>query len=119
MSELFKKQTIFTKLLTELIVFAYSKGYQITLGEAWRPDITAQAYAKQGKGIKNSLHSKRLAIDLNLFKDGKYLDKSEDHRFLGEFWESLGKKNKIDACWGGRFKRPDGNHYSIAHEGVK
>jgi len=48
--------------------------------------------------------TKRLAIDLNLFKDGEYLTDTEDHRFLGEFWESLG------GTWGGRWD--DGNHYS-------
>ena len=49
------------------------------------------------------MHRSRLAIDLNLFRDGKYLTSSEDHRVLGEWWESVG------GMWGGS---EDGNHYS-------
>ena len=66
-----------------------------------------------GKGSFRSLHPDRLAVDLNLFKDGVWLTKTEDHRVLGEFWESLG----ADHRWGGRFG--DGNHYSIEHQGRK
>jgi len=63
-------------------------------------------YEQAGKGIKESLHCKRLAVDLNLFSpDGDYLSDTESHRVFGEFWESLDPKNK----WGGRFS--DGNHY--------
>jgi hypothetical protein len=47
----------------------------------------------------------RLAIDINLFKDGVYLESTEHHRQLGEWWEAQG------GTWGGRFKQPDGNHY--------
>jgi hypothetical protein len=51
---------------------------------------------------------------LNLFKDGKYCVNTEDHRELGEFWESL-----HEGCrWGGRFREVDGNHYSFEHTGV-
>jgi hypothetical protein len=50
-------------------------------------------------------------LDLNLFKDGKYLALTEDHKPLGEWWESQG------GAWGGRFN--DGNHYSLEHEGIK
>lgn len=108
-----KKQKLFTHLVAKLIEFVYSQGYELTFGEAWRPPETAAIYAKQGKGIKNSLHTKRLAIDLNLFKGDVYLTKSEDYKPLGEFWEGLDPLCR----WGGRFK--DGNHFSIEHEGVK
>lgn len=110
-----EKQKLFTCLVAKLIEFAYAQGYSLTFGEAWRPPETAAIYAKQGKGIKNSLHTKRLAVDFNLFKGDVYLTKSEDYRFLGEFWESLDPLCR----WGGFFSRPDGNHFSIEHEGVK
>lgn len=87
-------QREFSRNLGLLIIFAYVKGYQITLGDA---------RAKTGHKNK-SFHYKGLAIDLNLFKNGKYLRKTGDHIELGEFWESLG------GTWGGRFN--DGNHYS-------
>ncbi len=86
------------------------QGYEVTLGEAHRPEWVAAEYAKQGKGSTKSLHIYRLAIDLMLFKDGKYLDKTEDHEPVGVYWKSLHPDNR----WGGDIKRlPDGNHYSM------
>jgi len=95
-------QNEFTKNLGLLIHFAYSKGYALSVGDAW---------AKDGHK-NNSLHYIRCAMDLNLFKDGKYLDKSEDHAELGKFWESL----HPDCRWGGNFSTSDGNHYEISHK---
>lgn len=106
-----EKQRLFTKMVGALIKWANDHGYELTFGEAWRTPEMAKLYAQQGKGIANSLHVDRLAVDFNLFKDGKYLDKTEDHRPLGEYWESIG------GSWGGRFK--DGNHYSLEHDGRK
>jgi hypothetical protein len=74
--------------------------------------------AKKGSGIKNSLHLDKLAIDLNLFINGVYKTDSKDHKPLGDYWKSLSTKD-YQCCWGGDFKKPDGNHYSIEHEGIK
>jgi hypothetical protein len=93
------KQSRFARLVGLLIIRADELGYELTFGDA---------YATSGHMV-GSLHYSRLAIDLNLFRDGKYLIKDEDHRELGEYWESLG------GSWGGRFG--DGNHYSLEHEG--
>lgn len=111
--KLSEKQQLFTKLVAQLILKAYDLGYRITLGEAYRPPETAKQYAVEGRGISNSLHTVRLALDLNLFRNGSYLTKTEDYLELGEYWESLG------GSWGGRFSKPDGNHFSLAHDGVR
>lgn len=108
---LLEKQHKFTNMVAQLILRIYNRGYQASLGEAWRSASEAQRLQRLGKGIGKSLHTQRLAIDLNLFKDGQYLDSSEDHKEFGEFWESIG------GSWGGRFG--DGNHYSLEHEGRK
>lgn len=118
MTTIFEKQTKFAELSAKLILKAFELGYEVTLGEAWRPDVVAQAYATDGRGIKNSLHRLRLAIDINLFHGGKHLNKSEEYRILGEWWEAQSTKDSlILCCWGGRFG--DGNHFSIEHGGVK
>lgn len=106
-----EKQRKFALMVGQLLIKAYDLGYEVTFGEAWRSQQEAERLAKAGLGIKNSLHCLRLAIDLNLFKSGKLLTKSEDHEMLGRWWESIG------GSWGGRFG--DGNHYSLAHEGRK
>ena len=95
MTTLLRKQIKFSQMVGLLLTYAYSIGYQITLGDAW---------AKTGH-MNNSKHYSRRAIDLNLFKDGVYLTTTEDHRELGEYWEHIG------GIWGGRFN--DGNHYEI------
>ena len=100
-------QFTFARNVSRLIEYIFACGYTCTLGEALRTQEMADLYAAQGKGIKNSLHLKKLAIDLNLFKDGIYLPDTESHRPFGEWWEQLHPDNR----WGGRFK--DGNHYSM------
>jgi len=111
MGELFEKQVRFTSLVAHLIRKAHELGYQITLGEVYRHPDWAKEMARRGIGIANSLHCKKLAVDINLFKDGTYLEQTEDYRPLGEYWESLG------GTWGGRFG--DGCHFSIQFEGVR
>jgi len=94
-----QKQSVFIRKVSLLIGFAYEKGYELSFGDA---------RARSGHK-NNSLHYVSLAVDLNLFKDGRYLKETEDHKELGEFWESIG------GSWGGRFN--DGNHYSLEHDG--
>ena len=108
-----EKQRLFTRHVGDLIRQAFAMGYEAVLAEAERPAATAEFYARQGKGIKNSLHTKRLAVDLLLFKDGIYLTRSSDYMPLGEWWEG---QHDL-ARWGGRFG--DGNHFSFTHGGVR
>jgi hypothetical protein len=108
-------QSKFVEDVHFLIGFAYNKGYELTFGEAYRTPEQAALNAAAGIGIKNSLHTVRLAIDFNVFKDDVWLKKSEDLRELGIYWKSLNPKN----AWGGDFKNPDGNHFSQSRNGVK
>lgn len=108
------KQRKFTLAVAHLIQYAYSQGYELTFGDAYRDErVFGKMGERKGYGKPNSTHKLRLAVDFNLFKDGKYLDKTEDHKFLGEYWESIG------GTWGGRFEDRDGNHYSFEHNGFK
>jgi len=115
MPTLLELQDTFAGLVSQLIAHARTAGYKVTLGEAWRSDETARLMEWEGKGISNSLHRKRLAQDLNLFKDDVYLTDSKSYEPLGIFWEGLHPQ----ARWGGRFTKPDGNHFSIEYEGVR
>jgi len=94
------KQSKFLWMLAELIDFIALNGYEATLGVGYVPP-----YSKVRKIW--SLHCKRLAVDINLFHAGEYLTTTKAHRKFGIYWESLG------GSWGGRFKRRDGNHYSL------
>lgn len=118
---LIELQNKFALMTAQLINKANELGYQVSLGEAYRTPEQAALNAKNGKGIKKSLHTDRLAIDINLFKNGQYLALADDHRPLGEWWESL----DVNCRWGGNFKdsqgnpKPDGNHYSMTPDGKR
>lgn len=113
MSEtLSQKQRRFARMVPRLIDKAHELGFEVTLGDAFRDARLHGAMGvKLGYGHRNSAHKVRLAIDLNLFRDGEFLEQTSDHQTLGEWWESQG------GSWGGRFN--DGNHYSLEHNGVK
>lgn len=113
---LLDKQVAFAINQAHLVLALAQKGYSVTLGEAYRTEEQAKLNAAAGVGIANSLHNLRLAIDLNLFQGATYLTRSEDYRVAGEIWKSLNTDNR----WGGDFKTlPDGNHFSMTHEGVE
>lgn len=108
------KQRLFASMVPRLIDKAIELGYEVTLGDAFRdPRSHGKIGEKGAYGNRFSCHKLRLAIDLNLFLNGKYCTDTESHRELGEWWEAQAD----DCCWGGRFN--DGNHYSMTHEGVK
>ena len=99
-----EKQRIFTHNVALLICHAYALGYQLSFGNTTAPTSLA-----------TSLHPKRLAIDLNLFKKDsagrwRYQTKVEPWRELGEFWERLHPMN----VWGGRWESGDANHLEMS-----
>ena len=109
---LLQAQFKFSKMVARLLLKAEALGYNVSLGDAYRD---ARVFGKMGErigyGESRSAHKQRLAIDLNLFKDGVYLQGTEAHKELGVWWESQG------GSWGGRFN--DGNHYSLEFGGIK
>ena len=65
--------------------------------------------------IVNGILSKRLAMDLNVFKDGTWLQLVSDLYPIGQMW-----KDMHPLCrWGGDFTRPDSDHYSLTWGGVQ
>lgn len=111
-----EKQHLFLKLVARLILWVDEQPeYQLTGGELYRSPKEAQENAAKGIGISNSNHSKRLAIDLNLFINGQYVTASADYKRLGDYWKALHPLCR----WGGDFAKPDGNHFSLEHEGIR
>lgn len=99
------RQTEFASKVPALIAKAFELGYEVTLGDAYRdPRVHGNFGERKAYGEAKSFHKLRLAIDLNLFKDGKFITDETGHKQIGEWWESIG------GTWGGRFHDP--NHYS-------
>ncbi len=104
----------FTYALTKLVSQAKDMGYELAFAEGMDRVTEKDPTTDHMKG---SLHEIGLAMDIDLYKGGKYLAKTEDHTSLGEWWEGFGRSMGWPLAWGGRFK--DGNHYAWAWEGKK
>jgi hypothetical protein len=103
-----EKRCLFSRLFAQLILRAWTMGYQAAIDQVRRSKEEATRL-----GFSRSLHVKGLAGDLLLYRDGKYLRSTKAHEELGLWWEA---QHEL-CCWGGRFG--DGGHYSITHGGVK
>ena len=102
------EQWAFVQAVAWLIGEIERQGYTASFGDAFRdPRVFGGMGVRKGYGQASSFHKKRLAIDFNLFKDGAFLQGTDDHRPIGEAWEA---RFPGQATWGGNFN--DGNHYS-------
>jgi len=106
------KQQRFAHLLATFILSLYEiegNEVRVTFGQVFRTPEQQEIYIKQGKSkTKNSQHLVRLAADLNIFIDGKYITGStEDEKaylmILGVKWEELCLYAGLTPEWGGRF----------------
>jgi len=114
--DLRSKQSIFAFNFSKLIQYAYGIGYEITFGEGLRTKDQQLLYfegyhlMKLGSDLKlakckrfsktmNSLHLKKLAHDINLFKDGVLKTDKESFRQISEYWKSLNAKNTCGYYW--------------------
>ena len=102
-------QSEFIQDVAKLIDFAFKNGFELTAGELFRSPEQQEIYVKTGRSkTLNSLHLSRLAVDFNIFKNGKLVGKKESEP-LGAYWESLNKLNS----WGGNgIKLVDAPHFS-------
>lgn len=117
-----EKQRLFMQLLGQFLVWVHAQpDYALAGGELERSKEQALANAASGAGIATSLHLLCLAIDLKLFINGIYQTSSEPYKPLGDKWKSLHQLCR----WGGDFRdkngqpKPDGDHFSLEHEGRK
>ena len=109
-----KKQELFMRLLPRLINKAHELGFEIRGGDLFRDWRVHGKFGYKGSySSARSCHKLKLAIDLFLMLNGRFLRKTKEYKELGEWWE---KQHPL-CRWGGRFG--DGNHFSLTHQGVK
>lgn len=111
-------QSLLVRSLADLIHYAYSRGYELTLGEAYvqTPRKSREGkFVEDGMHMPSSLHYTRLAIDLNAFAGGVYVTRSDDMVWidLGSYWKALNP----ELTWGGDWG--DANHFSVGFGGRK
>ena len=104
-----EKQSVFLKNVALLIGWAFDNGFELTGGELQRTREQQEVYVNEGLSkTMNSQHLKKLAIDLNLFVNGKYQRNREAYRPLAEYWKSLHPDNVAGYDWGW-----DANHFEM------
>ena len=96
--------------------------YYCTAGDYYRdPRVHGKQGEKKSYSAGTSGHKNRLAADLNIYFDGKYLEDTEDYKPFGDYWKALNDENR----WGGDFdydrdgQGDDGNHFSRSHWGIE
>jgi hypothetical protein len=114
-----EQQSIFALNISKLIIAIYDLGLTVTLGEAWRPQVTANYYASMGTGSKNSLHLDRLAVDLNVFRDGSLLQNNDPiWQNIGTIWKEMDPANAAGMDFTGQTAW-DMGHFSMSYQGRK
>ena len=94
------EQAQFLMDVCKLVVFATKQGFVVTGGELFRTPEQQEIYIKTGRSkTMNSMHLKRCAVDLNFFKNGQLIYDKQVLQPIGDYWESLSKKNS----WGGNW----------------
>lgn len=106
MSELGDLQRKFTLMVGRLIVWTYTQGYELTLGEGYDDDGIGH--------MKGSTHYVKLGQDLNLYKDKVWLDKGAEmekgFNLMHDKWDEMGGAKRIEK---------DLNHFSMEYGGKR
>ena len=103
-----EEQWKFLQDVAKLLLYAEATSVVLTGGELYRTEEQQKIYFTSGKSkTMNSMHLKRLAIDLNFFVDGELVYEHPKVEALGTYWESLDKKNQ----WGGFWNFKDYPHF--------
>lgn len=96
-----QQQEQFSRQVIELMSKALELGFEIRLGEALRTPEQQKLYFNSGASkTMDSQHLKKLAIDLNLMKDGALATAKQIHD-LGKWWESRDPLNRWGGSWRG------------------
>ncbi|WP_457420233.1 glycoside hydrolase family 19 protein [Roseateles sp. P5_E7] len=105
MSDLVREQSVFLLHVCELVRKAGELGFSASAGELYRTPEQQALHVRNGRSTTMaSQHLKRLAIDLNFFRDGAdgrpmLVYDVETLRPLGQYWEGLDSANR----WGGNW----------------
>lgn len=116
------RQVLFARLLPRLIDRAFELGLEVTLadGSIDKDRRYLDPTGDSHKGVDavhlaGGCHYKRLAQDINIFRDGQWVADGADPIWakLAIFWEGLDP-----LCTSG-WRFGDSNHFSVTHGGMK
>lgn len=94
-------QSAFARDIVIHLQWAFDHGYEVSFGEAERPEAMQKIYFESGKSkTMHSYHLRKLAFDIHFFLNGKLLESKAELQEIGDHWESLNPLNQ----WGGNWK---------------
>lgn len=123
------KQELFARLLARLLDEAHRQGFAVRVGEvlrtpeqaAWNAAHCARCrgpilghgpeHKPKPLGIRQSVHCDKLAVDLNLFRAGEWVQDAGAFRPLAEWWTAQHGLCRAGLTFG------DPSHFSLAHGG--
>lgn len=108
-----EKQVEFTRTLARFLVWCFDNDHLVIGAEWYRTKEQAEIYAAKGKGILNSVHRLKLAVDLFRVVGGAVSWDTKHYEDLGAKWKTM----HPDARWGGDFAGRDCVHFSFEHQG--
>lgn len=120
--KLAEKRVVFSQLLSKLVTWAQSQGYDLAYGEGYVALTDARDGDYDGPHKRGGSHYTGLGHDMILYRwsgpeDDRWfpVTNGEDKAWyaIGSYWERMHPY----ARWGGRFG--DANHFSFEHEGIK
>lgn len=106
MNGLVREQSVFMLQVGELLRKADAAGFSVAGGELYRTPEQQALYIQNGRSATmSSQHLKRLAIDLNFFREAadgsaQIVSDVEALRPLGQYWEGLDPANVWGGNWG-------------------
>ena len=126
---LIREQSIFLMHVCELLKKASELGFAASGGELYRTPEQQARHVKNGRSqTMSSQHLKRLAIDLNFFREGadgsaELTYNVEDLRPLGAYWESLDPANRWGGSWSSfkdtpHFERREASEMAVPAQGL-
>jgi len=111
-------QSEFAKDVFKLLNFVFQRNIDVTFGEVYRTKQQQKWYLDSGYSkTLNSMHCKKLAIDINFFVRGTFIDELKNTESqlierrqilteIAKYWESLSPYNRAGYTWGW-----DDNHF--------
>lgn len=110
-----QEQEAFSVQVAQLIQKAVELGFTVRLGEALRTAEQQALYFKAGKTkTMESNHLRKLAIDLNLIRDGQLATAAQIHT-LGKWWEDQEPRNRWGGSWRGLVESGKSNFVDSPH----
>jgi hypothetical protein len=112
-------QELFAFDFASMVLYAYSKGDTVRLGEVQRPQEMQQIYVQTKRSkTMHSQHLLKCAGDIFIFRNGKLLNREEMKEY-GDWWESKSPRHRWGGSWRGLVESKKSSFIDVPHFELK